>query len=257
MGDGAVAGTLGLDGRVAIVTGAARGIGLAIAARLLEEGARVVLADRDTLEAQRQALTHDATGERAVGLALDVTDPASIHAAVEATRARFGTLDILVNNAGIAGRSLPLSELTDADWRSVLDVDLSGVFYCCRAVVPGMLERGYGRIVNVASIAGKEGNPNAIPYSAAKAGVIGLTKALAKEVATGGILVNAVTPAVIETDILQQVSAEHVRYMVSRIPMGRTGQPAEVAALVAWLCSEQCSFSTGAVFDISGGRATY
>jgi 2-dehydro-3-deoxy-L-rhamnonate dehydrogenase (NAD+) len=238
-----------ITGRVAIVTGAARGIGLAVATRLLKDGGRVVFGDLDGAESERQVGRLDSSGDR--------TKPASIQALVNATVDRWGSVDMLVNNAGIAGRSLPLPDLTDDDWRSVLEIDLCGVFYCCRAVVPHMQRQGWGRIVNIASIAGKEGNPNAIPYSAAKAGVIGLTKALGKELATQGILVNAVTPAVIETDILRQVSPEHVKYMVSRIPMGRTGRAEEVAALVAWLCSDDCSFSTGAVFDISGGRATY
>ena len=246
-----------IAGRVALVTGAARGIGLAVASRLLRDGDRVVFADRDGNEAERQVGILDASGDRTMAFVMDVTSPPSIQAAVSATVDRWGSIDLLVNNAGIAGRSRPLPELTDDDWRSVLEIDLTGVFYCCRAVVPHMQRQGWGRIVNIASIAGKEGNPNAIPYSAAKAGVIGLTKALAKELATQGILVNAVTPAVIETDILSQVTPEHVTYMVSRIPMGRTGRPQEVAALVSWLCSDDCSFSTGAVFDISGGRATY
>ena len=196
-----------LSGRVAIVTGAARGIGLAVATRLLEDGCRVVFADLDGAEAERQAGLLDGPGDRTMAIVVDVTSPVSVQLAVTATVDRWGSVDLLVNNAGIAGRSLPLPDLTDDDWRSVLAIDLSGVFYFCRAVVPHMLDKGWGRIVNIASIAGKEGNPNAIPYSAAKAGVIGLTKALAKELATKGILVNAVTPAVIETDILRQVSA--------------------------------------------------
>jgi 3-oxoacyl-[acyl-carrier protein] reductase len=169
----------------------------------------------------------------------------------------WGKVDILVNNAGIAGRSAPAWELSVDEWRDVINIDLTGVFLGCRAVLPEMIERGYGRIVNIASIAGKEGNPNAVPYSAAKAGVIGLTKSVAKEVATKGVIVNAITPAVIETEILKQVSQEHIAYMTSRIPMGRVGQPSEVAALAAFLCSDEVTFSTGAVFDLSGGRATY
>ena len=242
------------EGRTAIVTGAARGIGRAIAARLAAEGARVLIADVDEGAATSAA---DAIGEHAQAHRLDVTDAASWTAAVERATGAWGRLDILVNNAGIAGRSAPTWELAVEEWQQVIDIDLTGVFLGCRAVLPAMVAAGSGRIVNIASIAGKEGNPNAVPYSAAKAGVIGLTKAVAKEVATQGVVVNCVTPAVIETPILQQVSAEHVRYMTSRIPMGRVGQPEEVAALVAFLCSDEVTFSTGAVFDLSGGRATY
>jgi 3-oxoacyl-[acyl-carrier protein] reductase len=242
------------DDKTAIVTGAARGIGRAIAERLAAEGARVMIADIDQPAAAEAAA---AIGERAVAQPLDVTDPASWETAIGRARDDWGRLDILVNNAGIAGRSAPAWELSIDEWKQVIDLDLSGVFYGCRAAIPTMVERGYGRIVNIASIAGKEGNPNAVPYSAAKSGVIGLTKAMAKEVATKGVLINAVAPAVIETPILAQVSDEHIRYMTSRIPMGRVGQPSEVAALVAFLCSDDLSFSTGAVYDISGGRATY
>jgi 3-oxoacyl-[acyl-carrier protein] reductase len=186
-----------------------------------------------------------------------VTSEDSWAECVKEVETALGHVTILVNNAGIAGRSAPAWELSVDEWQQVIGIDLTGVFLGCRAVLPGMLERGYGRIVNIASIAGKEGNPNAVPYSAAKAGVIGLTKSIAKEVATQGVIVNAVTPAVIETEILKQVSEEHIAYMTSRIPMGRVGQPEEVAALVRFLCSREVSFSTGAVFDISGGRATY
>lgn len=242
------------QGHCALVTGAARGIGLAIAQRLIREGRNVVLADADFDLARTEAAR---LGDGAFAQEMNVADVKSVTTAIGATIERLGHLDILVNNAGIHGPSVPIWQLTDEDWHGVLAVDLTGVFYCCRAVIPRMRDRKYGRIVNISSIAGKEGNPNAIPYSSAKARVVGLTKALAKEVARDGILVNAVTPAVIETDILRQVSPEHVEYMVSRIPIGRVGQPEEVAALVAWLCSEECSFSTGAVFDISGGRATY
>jgi 3-oxoacyl-[acyl-carrier protein] reductase len=188
---------------------------------------------------------------------VDVTDPGAVSAAVQTTRERFGGLDILVNNAGIAGPNHPLWEYPLEAWRQVVEVNLLGTFYCCRAVVPVMLDGGYGRIINIASIAGKEGNPQASAYSASKAGVIGLTKSLGKELACHGILVHCVTPAAVETDLFQQMTPEHIQYMLSRIPMGRFGQTTEIAALVAWLASEECSFSTGGVFDISGGRATY
>jgi NAD(P)-dependent dehydrogenase (short-subunit alcohol dehydrogenase family) len=243
-----------LAGQVALVTGAGAGIGHAIAARLWHDGAHVVATDinRSSLE-----LVYAGLDCRISTRQLDVRAADQFRAVAEEVADRLGRLDILVNNAGVAGRAAPIWELTREEWREVIDVDLSGVFFGCQAAIPTMRAAGYGRIVNVASIAGKEGNPNAVPYSAAKAGVIGLTKAVAKEVVKDGILVNCVTPAVIETEILAQLSAEHVEYMVSRIPMGRMGQPAEVAALVSWLVSNECSFSTGAVFDISGGRATY
>ena len=245
-----------LQGRTAVVTGAARGIGFAIVQRLLASGARCSLWDVDAaaLASARDRLP--GAGEVHT-VEVDVTNPAQVQAAADATFRQFGSIDILVNNAGIAGASKKLWDCTPAEWRQVIDIDLFGVFLCCHAVVPKMIERGYGRIVNVASIAGKEGNPNASHYSAAKAGVIGLTKSLGKELATTGILANCITPAVIETDILKQVSQQHIDYMLSKIPLGRFGQTAEAAALVAWLCSKECSFSTGAVFDLSGGRATY
>jgi len=245
-----------LAGRSAVVTGAARGIGFAITQRLLASGARVSLWDNDpaALAAAAQALGE---ADRVHTATVDITQEAPVAAAAAATSARFGHVDLLVNNAGIAGVSKKLWECTPAEWRAVMELDLFAVFLCCRALVPQMLARNAGRIVNIASIAGKEGNPNASHYSAAKAGVIGLTKSLGKELAQTGIRVNCVTPAVIETDILKQCSPEHVAYMLSKIPLGRPGTVAEVAGLVAWLCSDECSFSTGAVFDISGGRATY
>jgi NAD(P)-dependent dehydrogenase (short-subunit alcohol dehydrogenase family) len=245
-----------LTGRAAVVTGSARGIGHAIAERLLASGAKVSLWDRDAAALDAAARTLSDRGEVHAAV-VDVTDHVSIDAAVKNTIQRFGGIDILVNNAGIAGGSKPSWEFTPEEWRQVIEIDLTGVFLCCRAVVPVMRPRGWGRIVNIASIAGKEGNPNAAPYSAAKAGVIGFTKALGKELATSGVLVNCITPAVIETDILKQITPQHVEYMRSKIPMGRFGKTEEAAALVAWLCSEDCSFTTGGVFDLSGGRATY
>jgi len=245
-----------LKGKNAVVTGGARGIGLAIAQRLLASGARCSLWDRDD-EALRAA-TKALAGQGSVQTqAVNVTQPESVQAAADETFRHFGSIDILVNNAGIAGATKRMWECTPAEWQEVLQVDLFGVFLCSRAVVPKMIEKSYGRIVNIASIAGKEGNPNASHYSAAKAGVIALTKSLAKETAKTGVIVNCVAPAVIETDILKQITQEHIDYMLAKIPMGRFGLKEEAAALVAWLCSAECSFSTGATFDLSGGRATY
>ena len=245
-----------LQNRVAIVTGGARGIGYAIAERLLASGAKVSLWDVDgaALESAKSELSSAGTVHSAT---VNLADFDSVSAAAEATVAAMGKLDILVNNAGITGGNAKTWALDPADWRRVMDVNLHGPFYCCHAVVPHLLKNGYGRIVNIASIAGKEGNPNAAHYSASKAAVIALTKSLGKELATSNVSVNAVTPAVIATDILQQMTQSHIDYMLSKIPMGRFGKKEEAAALVAWLCSEDCSFSTGAVFDLSGGRATY
>ncbi|SMF83586.1 3-oxoacyl-[acyl-carrier protein] reductase [Tistlia consotensis] len=243
-----------LESRCAVVTGGAQGIGRAIAQRFLASGARVALWDRDADLAGRTA---EALGAGAVAIACDVTDWASVEAAREATLAALGGLDILVNNAGIAGANATVADYPLDEWRRVLDIDLTGVFLCCKAVVPTLLERGYGRIVNVASIAGKEGNPNACAYSAAKAGVIALTKSLGKELAVRDIAVNCITPAAAKTAIFDQMSQTHIDYMLSKIPRGRFVQVEEVAALVAWLASADNSFTTGAVFDLSGGRATY
>jgi NAD(P)-dependent dehydrogenase (short-subunit alcohol dehydrogenase family) len=240
--------------KTALVTGAARGIGFAIASRLAADGIRVGVLDLDARAAEAAAAK---VGGGAIAIAADVTQAAEVDSAVHRIVDAWGRLDILVNNAGITGRSFPIWELSDEDWRRVIDADLTSVFLCCRAAVKVMLGQGSGRIINIASIAGKEGNPTLVPYSAAKAGVIGLTKALAKEVCTRGILVHAVAPAVIGTELLQQMEQSTVDLLVSKIPMGRMGRPAEVAALVAWLASDDCSFTTGAVHDLSGGRATY
>jgi 3-oxoacyl-[acyl-carrier protein] reductase len=245
-----------LNGKNAIVTGGARGIGLAITQRLLASGANVTMWDRDqsALDATAKALN---LKDRVHAVAVDIGNADSVRDAGEKTIKHWQRVHILVNNAGIAGATKKMWEFTPAEWQEVIQVNLNGVFLCCHAIVPHMMANKYGRIVNIASIAGKEGNPNAAHYSASKAGVIALTKSLAKEVATMGVIVNCITPAVIQTDILKQVAQHHIDYMLSKIPMGRFGLKEEAAALVAWLCSDDCSFSTGAAFDLSGGRATY
>ncbi len=245
-----------LKGKKAIVTGAARGIGYAIAERLLRSGASVSIWDVDVDAMAESALELSKIGPVHVSQ-VDVTSEESTEKAAAKTLDAFGQIDILVNNAGIAGNNAKLWELPVAEWRKVVDIDLVGPYLCCRAVIPLMLKSGWGRIVNIASIAGKEGNPNASHYSAAKAGVIALTKSLGKELAQSNIIVNCITPAVIETDIFKQMAQTHIDYMLSKIPMNRFGQKEEAAAMAAWLCSDDCSFTTGAVFDLSGGRATY
>jgi 3-oxoacyl-[acyl-carrier protein] reductase len=243
-----------LSGQVAVVTGAAAGIGETIARRLARAGATVAVADIDFVAA---TLVADSMMKPHFPLELDVTSSASVTNVVNSIIQQHGRIDVWVNNAGIGGRAVPIVEQTDEDWARVVAINLNGVFYCCRAVMPHMLKRRYGRIVNIASIAGKEGNPNMTGYSATKAAVIGLTKSVAKEVAKEGICVNAVSPAVVRTKILDQLTEEQVSYMTARIPMGRTGTTEEIAAVVHFLASPDCSFVTGQCYDASGGRATY
>jgi len=246
-----------LQGQVAIVTGGARGIGLGIVKNLGSKGARIVVTDKDEHQAVR-AVEELASNGREILLAVgDVANESDVERVVNETIERWGRIDVLVNNAGIVGRTACLWELAVDDLDRAYYTNLRGVFLYCQKVIPHMQARSYGRIVNIASIAGKEGNPRMVPYSATKAAVIALTKSLGKELATSGILVNCVTPAVVRTRILEQTTPEQIRYMVERIPMGRMGEIEEVANLVGWLASPECSFSTGAVFDISGGRATY
>ncbi len=245
---------LDLNDRVAVVTGGARGIGRAIAERIVASGGSVALWDVDAAEAEATAAV---LGGTASAHAVDQTDEQAVRAATEATLARHGRIEILVNNAGITGGNAPTWQLPTAEWRRVVEVNLIGPYLACAAVVPHMLERGYGRIVNIASVAGKEGNPNASHYSASKAGLIALTKSLGKELAGRGVLVNCVTPAAAKTDIFKQMTEAQIGYMLSKIPMNRFVQVEEIAALACWLATEDCSFSTGAVFDVTGGRATY
>jgi 2-dehydro-3-deoxy-L-rhamnonate dehydrogenase (NAD+) len=245
-----------LSGRFAVVTGGAQGIGRAIVERFLDSGAAVAIWDRD------RALAEKAAGElkarnRIAAVAVDVTKLAEVERAREETTAAFGRIDILVNNAGIAGPNVKSWEYPPEAWAQVMAINLDGPFHCCRALVPGMIAQNYGRIVNIASIAGKEGNPNASAYSASKAALIALTKSLGKELADKDIAVNAITPAAAKTAIFDQMTQEHIDYMLAKIPRGRFVLVDEIAALAAFCASADCSFTTGAVFDISGGRATY
>ena len=244
---------LDFAGRTAAVTGGAAGIGLAVARRLAASGAKVALWDKDSSALAAAKREHGFAHVEAT----DVADASSVQRSTEATAAALGGIDVLVCSAGVAGANHTTWEYPLEEWRKVIDVNLHGVFHCNRAVVPVMQRRDYGRIVNIASIAGKEGNPTASAYSASKAAVIGLTKSLGKELAKSGIRVNCVTPAAVRTAIFDQITQQHIDFMLSKIPMGRFGTVDEIASLVCWLASEECSFSTGAVFDLSGGRATY
>ena len=243
-----------LNGRTAVVTGGAQGFGKAITERFVASGAKVAIWDHDKALAEKTA---KAIGPAAIAIQVDVTDPAAVDKARDATLAAFGKIDILVNNAGIAGVNKTVWETDLEEWRKVLRINLDGPFICCKSVVPAMLKQKYGRIVNIASIAGKEGNPNASAYSASKAGVIGMTKSLGKELATYDISVNAITPAVAKTAILDTVTDEHIQYMLAKIPRGRLVLVEEIAATICFMVSDECSFTTGFTFDISGGRATY
>ena len=239
------------------MTGAAQGIGAGIALRLARAGAAVAVADRNREGAVVRATELQAESPDSFAVEIDVGDPISAQSAIDTVLSRLGRLHVLVCNAGIAGKALPTWQQSDSDWQSVIDIDLSGVFYCCRAALPTMIEHDYGRIVNIASLAGKEGNPNMVAYSAAKAGVIAMSKSIAKETALNDICVNAISPTVIRTPILDQLTDDQVNYMTSKIPRARTGTVEEVAAVAHFLASPDCSFVTGQCYDVSGGRATY
>jgi len=245
-----------LKNRVAVVTGGAQGIGYAISERLLRSGAAVALWDMDAAKLDEAKATLGKLGQVSSHV-VELTSDEAVAATTQHTIAQLGQIDILVNNAGITGGNATTWELDPAVWRRVIEVNLIAPYLTCRAVTPHMVQRGWGRIVNIASVAGKEGNPNASHYSASKAGVIALTKSLAKEVATKGVLVNAVAPAVAKTAMFAQMTQAHIDYMLGKIPMGRFVEVQEIAAMVAWLSSEDCSFTTGSVFDITGGRSTY
>jgi len=247
---------LDLDGRVCIVTGGVSGIGLAIAQRMADSGASVSLWDRDAAALDKVAGALSAKGKVHTAQ-VDISRHDQVQAAAKATAAHFGKIDVLVNSAGVAGKNALVWEYPVEEWIRVHDINLHGTFYTCREVVPHLQNNGYGRIVNIASIAGKEGNPTASAYSASKAAVIGLTKSLGKELAKQNITVNCITPAAVKTPIFDQVSQQHIDYMLQKIPMGRFGLVEEIAAMVCWLCTEDASFTTGGVFDVSGGRATY
>jgi len=249
-----------LKGRVAVITGGARGIGYAVAERMLACGANVVLWDlmADRLPQSKATLgSVDGGGGKVETCVVDITDEDQVIAAAAASVKAFGKIDILVNSAGITGPNQKTWEYSSKDFRQVQEINLIGTFHCCKAVVPGMMKQDYGRIINIASIAGKDGNPNAPAYSASKAAVIGLTKSLGKELAQTGIRVNCLTPAAAKTEMFAQMTQQHIDFMLSKIPMNRFVQVEEIAAMIAWMASEECSFTTGAVFDISGGRAVY
>ena len=245
---------LDFSGRHAVITGGAGGLGVVFAQRLIASGGSVTLWDRDEAATQKAAAV---LGAKAQGVAVDVTSQESVASAVKATLQMTPRVDALINSAGITGPNAKLWDYPVDEWRAVMEINLNGLFLCCREWLPHMRANNYGRIVNIASVAGKDGNPNASAYSASKAAVIALTKSLGKELADTGVRVNCVTPAAVKTAMFAQMSEQHIQFMLSKIPMARFGEPGEIAAMVAWLCTEECSFSTGAVFDLSGGRATY